>query len=110
MIRDQVVFSRRKPKIGKELLWDEGLTLQKAEHVCNVCEVSGRQNAALSNETLQVNCARWAVRNENRLRCRQCSKEHTQIDCPARGNICFVCKKPKHFAICCKRRPCRPID
>ncbi|KAK8756670.1 hypothetical protein V5799_000628 [Amblyomma americanum] len=110
MIRDQVVFGTNNPKIREKMLREKDLTLQKAEQMCKAAEVSARQNAAWSNDTLQVDYAHKREHDRKPFRCRQCNRAHAQGDCPAYGKICYACKKPNHFAVCCRRRQSRQVD
>lgn len=111
MIRDQVVFGISDKKLRQRMLSEKDLTLQKADQMCKAAEVSAQQNAEWSKETRQVEYTRRTEQASNKqARCRQCGRFHAPEECPARGKICYACKKKNHFAACCRKRHVDQVD
>ena len=118
MIRDRIVCGTNNPRVKEKLLQADALDLGKALTIARGIEISTTQMKDLTEQDKSVCGMRKSRHDRNQARteqprddktrvseCRNCGrKQETKQKCPARGKVCFKCKKPNHYSRMCRSR------
>ena len=116
MIRDRIVSRKNNPPAKEKLLQADVLDLGKALAIARGIEISTTQMKHLTERYKSVHGMRKSRYDRNQARteqprddktrvseCRNCGrKQETKQKCPARGKVCFKCKKPNHYSRMCR--------
>ena len=111
MIRVRIVSGTNNPPAKEKLLQADALDLGKALAIARGIEISTRMKD-LTEQDKSVQGMRKSRHDRNQARteqprddntrvseCRNCGRKHeTKQKCPARGKVCFKCKKPNHYS------------
>ncbi len=130
LIRDRVVVGLQDNSTRERLLRERDLTLDKAYQLCKAAELvkiqmkelkkgaeAGIANNNIENEVnvmfrkqmfMKSNAGgrgnNWNGENTQKQSCSRCGRSHAARACPAFGKTCMKCKRPNHFARCCRLR------
>ena len=118
MIRDRIVCGTNNPPAKEKLLQADALDLGKALAIARGIQISTTQMKDLTEQDKSVHGMRKSRHDRNQARteqprddntrvseCRNCGRKHeTKQKCPARGKVCFKCKKPNHYSRMCRSR------
>lgn len=112
LITDKLVLGIRDNSLGKRLLQDDNLTLDKCIDMCRAARASSSKVKSLSkkaspDEEVQVvkpKCKQLLAKLEQikKKKCKYCGKSCAKGKCPAFRQKCRSCGKFNHFASECK--------
>ena len=119
MIRDRIVCGTKfnNPQVKEKLLQADALDLTKALTIARGIEISNTQMKDLTEQNKAVHGMYKDKREKKQTRseqthdgktrvseCRYCGGKHAKQECPARGKVCFKCKKHNHYARMCRSK------
>ena len=124
MVRDRIVFGTNSSKIREKLIMEgDELTLEKATRAARTCETSQAQLKTMSAKNKgSIHTINQQTQDSHNQRskqpnlpqdheyiqstqCGNCGRRHYKSDqCPAKGRICHLRKKPNHFAQVCRSK------
>jgi hypothetical protein len=126
MIRDRIVCGTNNPQIKEKLLQAEDLDLNKALTIARGIEISTTQMKDITEQSKTVlgmfknkrgkkQASKEQHQSESRKskgnECKSCGRRHeTKQECPARGKVCFKCKKPNHYSRMCRSKVVHNIE
>ncbi|UYV75039.1 K02A2.6-like [Cordylochernes scorpioides] len=118
LIRDRIVLGVLDKNLTEWYLQDPDLTLSKAIPLGRAAESSRTQLKEIKEEVTvdklssyketssNKNTEHKFVKKNHKLfkACGKCASKHEYGNCPAYGEQCHKCKKPNHYAKCCKNK------
>ncbi|UYV63766.1 K02A2.6-like, partial [Cordylochernes scorpioides] len=118
LIRDRIVLGVLDKNLMERYLQDPDLTLSKAIALGRAAESSRTQLKEIKEEVTvnklssyketssNKNTEHKYVKKNHKLfkACGKCASKHEYGNCPAYGKQCHKCKKPNHYAKCCKNK------
>lgn len=122
LIRDNIICGVTSDVVRERMLRESKIDLTRAIEICRAAEASKTQIESLSNTGENNNAAtavhKVGVRPKQKKKeaktqstietkkrtCGRCGTSHPPRSCPAYGQTCHKCKKPNHYAKCCRAR------
>lgn len=123
MVRDSIVFGTNSSKVREKLIMEGAeLTLEKATRTARTYETSQAQLKTAENKEGSIHTIKQRTQDSHNQRskqpnlpqdheymqptqCGNCGRRHYKSDkCPAKGQICHLCKKPNHFPQVCRSK------
>ncbi|UYV84656.1 hypothetical protein LAZ67_X003000 [Cordylochernes scorpioides] len=118
LIRDRIVLGVLDKNLTERYLQDPDLTLSKAIALGRAAESSRTQLKEIKEEVTVDKLSSYKERSSNKntehkfvkknhklfKACGKCASKHEYGNCPAYGKQCYKCKKPNHYAKCCKNK------
>ena len=120
MIRDRIVCGTNNSQIKEKLLQAEELDLNKALTIARGIEISTTQIKDITEESKVVHGMfknkrgkkheskeqhqSEAQKPNNMNECKNYGRKHGKQESPARGKVCFKCKKTNHYSRMCRSR------
>ena len=110
MIRDRIVCGTNNPQVKEKLLQLDAPDLAKALTIARGIEISTTQMKYLNEQDKSVHGMRKSKHDRNQARTDQPRDDKARVSvetvqkCPARGKVCFKCKKPNINSRMCRSK------